>query len=92
MIYEKVNNFIIEVKTLDREKIKEKLLLEKNANLIDVLQIASSLYAKVLVSDENYKISYNYFKISEDTIQDLTENEKEEIKHFFEINSEDVVY
>ncbi len=77
---------------MDREKIKEKLLLEKNANLIDVLQIASSLYAKVLVSDKNYKISYNYFKISEDTIQDLTENEKEEIKHFFEINSEDVVY
>ncbi len=79
---------------MDREQIKEKILLEKNANLIDILEIASELYAKVLVSTENedYRISYDYYKISDNTIQDLTEEEKDEIKHFFEINTGNIVY
>lgn len=79
---------------MDREQIKEKILLEKNANLIDILEIASELYAKALVSKEekNNRISFDYYKISENTIQDLTEEEKDEIKHFFEINTGNIVY
>lgn len=79
---------------MNKEEIKEKILLEKNASLIDVIEIAGNYYAKALVnsSDEDYEIRFEYYKIYEDSIFDLNEEELSEVKSFFEINLGNIVY
>lgn len=80
---------------MNKEKIKEKLLLEKNSKLIDILEIAGTNYAKTLEisREENLAaVKYKYYKIVENSILDLKQEELEEISRFFEINLGNIVY
>lgn len=80
---------------MNKEKIKEKLLLEKNSKLIDILEIAGTNYAKTLEisREENLaEVRYKYYKIVENSILDLKQEELEEISRFFEINLGNIVY
>ena len=80
---------------MNKEKIKEKLLLEKNSKLIDILEIAGTNYAKTLEisREENLSaVKYKYYKIVENSILDLIQEELEEISRFFEINLGNIVY
>lgn len=81
---------------MNKEEIKKKILLEKNANLIDIIEIAGNSYAKALLvnseSQTNLGLTYKYYKILENTIQDLTKEELESVKDFFEIGLGNIVY
>ncbi len=81
---------------MNKEEIKKKILLEKNANLIDIIEIAGDFYAKaLLVNSENKTnlgLTYKYYRISENSIQNLTTEEIETIKSYFEINLGNIVY
>lgn len=72
------------------------MLLERNANLIDIIEIAGNSYAKALLvnseNENNLGLTYKYYKILENTIQDLNPEELECVKDFFEINLDDIVY
>ena len=72
---------------MNKEEIKKKILLDKNANLIDIIEIAGNSYAKALrvnaESKNNLGLEYKYYKISENTIHDLTKEELERVKGFF---------
>jgi hypothetical protein len=82
------------VKKLNKEQIKEKLLLEKKSRLIDMLEINNNSYAKTLIISEsnNSNIKFKYYKIKEDLIEDIDITELEKIKKYFEINLGNVVY
>ena len=81
---------------MNREQIKEKILLEKNANLVDVIEIAGNSYAKALLINSeietNLNLTYKYYKVLEDTIQDITQEELKNVKSFFEIDLGDIIY
>lgn len=81
---------------MNREQIKEKILLEKNANLVDVIEIAGNSYAKALLINSevetNLNLTYKYYKVLEDTIQDITQEELKSVKSFFEIDLGDIIY
>ena len=79
---------------MNKNEIKEKLQIEKNANLIDILEIGNKKYAKALLSLKNNKfnIIYRYYEIEENSIKELNEEEREKIKMFFEKKYGNVVY
>lgn len=81
---------------MNREQIKEKILLEKNANLVDVIEIAGSSYAKALLikseNEINPSLTYKYYKVLENAIQDVTQEELNRVKSFFEIDLGDIIY
>lgn len=81
---------------MNKEEIKKKILLEKKANLIDLLEIAGNSYAKALLvnseTENNLGLTYKYYRILENTIQDLTAEELESVKSFFEIDLGNIVY
>lgn len=81
---------------MNREQIKEKILLEKNANLVDVIEIAGSSYAKALLikseNEINPSLTYKYYKVLENAIQDVTQEELNSVKSFFEIDLGDIIY
>lgn len=81
---------------MNREQIKEKILLEKNANLVDVIEIAGNSYAKALLINSeietNLNLTYKYYKVLEDTIQDITQEELKSVKSFLEIDLGDIIY
>lgn len=79
---------------MNKEQIKEKLLLEKKSRLIDMLEINNNSYAKTLIISEsnNSNIKFKYYKIKEDLIEDIDITELEKIKKYFEINLGNVVY
>ena len=80
---------------MNKENLKEKMLLEKNANLIDILEIGGTNYAKTLdlsIGKESGTVKYKYYKIDQNSILDLRPEELEEIKSFFETNLGNIVY
>lgn len=80
---------------MNKENIKEKILLEKNASLIDILEIGGTNYAKTLELSNQKDlavIKYKYYKIVENSILDLKPEELEEIRRFFETNLGNIVY
>ena len=79
---------------MNKEEIKKKILEEKNANLIDIMELASDCYAKALVNlaDDEHEVRFKYYKVDKDSIIDLTDEEMEKIKKVFEIDYGNIVY
>lgn len=78
---------------MNKEQIKEKILLEKNASLIDILEINNNCYAKALITFEGVtNIEFKYYKISDDSIKDIEDSELKEVKSYFETNLGNIVY
>ena len=79
---------------MNKKEIREKLLTEKKAKLIDTLEINSKTYAKTLISSKLHPlgIAYRYYQITETAIYDINNNELEFIKQNFETDDKNVVY
>ena len=79
---------------MNKEIINEKLIAQKNAKLIDVMEIAGKIYAKTLVvlEDGDSKFEYKYYEINKDNINELDNEKLKKIKSFFETNLGNVVY
>lgn len=80
---------------MNKEEIKKKILSEKNASLIDILEIGGTNYAKTLElsnQKDSAAIKYKYYKIVGNSILDLKPEELEEIRRFFETNLGNIVY
>lgn len=79
---------------MDKEIINEKLIIQKNAKLLDIMEIAGKIYAKTLVilNEDNSKFEYRYYEIDEENINELDDEKLKKIKSFFETNLGNVVY
>ena len=79
---------------MNKEIINEKLIIQKNAKLLDIMEIAGKIYAKTLVilNEDNSKFEYRYYEIDEENINELDDEKLKKIKSFFETNLGNVVY
>lgn len=79
---------------MNKEQIREKLLVEKNAKLIDILDLNNKHYAKTLIMSKgtDFNFEYKYYEILHETIKEINDIELEEIKQFFETNLGNIVY
>ena len=79
---------------MDKNDIKEKLKVQKNANLINTFEIGSKQYAKAILNfkNGNFNIIYKYYEILDNNIKELSEEEQERVKVFFEKKYGNIVY
>lgn len=79
---------------MNKEQIKEKLLLERNARLIDTLEINNKKYAKAMIvlKQQGFNFEYKYYEITEDIINEISDSELENVKSFFEKDYGNIVY
>lgn len=79
---------------MNKEQIKEKILLQKNARLVDILEINNSCYAKTLAISKNptTNIMFKYYKISNEDIEDIKNEELDKVRNLFENDLGNIVY
>ena len=79
---------------MNKEVIAEKLLIEKNARLIDIFEINSRYYAKTITvtSQNSFKIQYKYYDVTDENVKELDSIQEEEISQFFTKDYGNTVY
>ncbi len=79
---------------MNKEVIKEKILVQKKAKLIDILEINSKCYAKtmLILDTDNFEIEYKYYEIENDIIKDINEDDLEKVEQYFGKNHGLIVY
>ena len=79
---------------MNKEVIAEKLLIEKNARLIDIFEIGSKYYAKaiILFDESEFKIENKYYDVTNGNIKELEDDEQDEISQFFSKDYGNIVY
>lgn len=79
---------------MNKKQIQEKLLIEKDARLIDILEINHKKYAKAMIvlKQQGFNFEYKYYEISNDIINEITDSELENVRSFFEKDHGNIVY
>lgn len=77
---------------MNKKEIEKKLLVEKNVNLIGILEFNKKTYVKALNTKEK-TIKYSYYEIKNDNIKEVEDKQIiEYLRKLDEYDSDNIIY